>query len=282
MRRLLLSGIVLLVVLAVALFVVPTFIPWSPLNCQTQEIDLRTGKSRSSRYLAFCKVSSRIDETPLSRVLPRELIASARPEWERVNTFSPGISHSPHHSFHGAFSQIRELELLWHAANVDERSRRKTAEHLLALWQFGGSYFVAGRYLEGLHDLWDESKREPLLRSIRALEMPEERADGDHTVLTVFFPDGRPMERVRGSRDSVGRFVRHGIWETWYASGKRRIYGHIEHGQFHGPSFEWAEDGSLTCIQSFKYGQLDGYETANLVSRPEYAEAQRIAADSRQ
>jgi hypothetical protein len=275
MRRVCSMGIVLLVVAFVALYVIPTFIPWTPLNCLYEDVDICTGRSRVSWYLAFCKVSERVHETALSRVLPRELIEGVRPHWERVNTFSPGVRHSPHHRFHGASSQIRDLELLWQNANVDELTKRKMALHLLVLWQFDGSYILAGHYIQGLLGLTDQSQREPLLQSIRTLEIPEERVEGDHRVLTVYYPDGHPMERVQGYRDSSGRFVRHGIWETWHANGKRSCYGHLEQGEHHGPRFEWDQDGKLMCVETFNHGELVGYESEHLASRPDYEEALR-------
>jgi hypothetical protein len=279
MRGLLASGMVVLLVLAVALFVVPIFVPWTTLNCQHQEIDIRTGRTRISTYLAFCKVSERVMASRISSVLPNELIVTTQPDWKLVNTFSPEIGHSPHYRFHGAFSRIHDLEFLWQAANADQLTRRKTVEHLLALWQFDGDDYLARRYIDALRDLEDSGKREPLVRSIKGLEMPEERPEGDHSVLTLFFPVGRPMERVHGYRQATGQFVRDGPWESWHANGKRRSYRHLDHGQLHEPSFKWDDDGKLTCIQSFNHDELVGYESTNLASRPEYAEAQRIAAE---
>ena len=135
--------VISLLVLIAAVVVVPTFIPWTPINCTQQDVDIRTGRIRYSRYLAYCKVSERVEESALSRVLPREMVEGVKPEWEPVNTFSPGLHHSPHYRFHGAFGQIRDIEILWEAGKVDESTRRKIASHVLAHWQFHGSYFSA-------------------------------------------------------------------------------------------------------------------------------------------
>ena len=166
---------------------------------------------------------------------PREMVEGVKPQWERVNTFSPGLGHSPHHRFHGAISQIRSIELLWQVAKVDESTKQKIASHVLAIWQFDGNYLRAGHYIHGLQGLTDENERGPLLRAIDALKIPEEHAEGDHLVLTLSYPNGKPMERVQGYRDGRGQFVRHGTWEIWHLGGKRECYGHFDHGMLHGP-----------------------------------------------
>jgi len=129
MRHICWSGIVLLGVVAVALFVIPIVDPWSPLNCEHLNVDLCTGRCRISRYVGFYKISERVEETSLSRVVPAELIDGVLPHWERTSTSSPWAGHSPHYRFHSAFSQIQELELLWQGAKIDEsttkRCRRK-------------------------------------------------------------------------------------------------------------------------------------------------------------
>ncbi len=209
MRRVVSWGLISIVVLIAAVVVVPWFIPWTPLNCRHDDVDIRTGRIRHSQYLALCKVSESVEESALSRVLAQEMIENLEPDWERVNTFSPGTHHSPHYRFHGAIGQIRELEILWQLGNIDLPIKRKIASHVLALWQLDGSYSSASRYLDGLSDLLDANKRGPLLRTVAALTMPEEHAEGDHRVLTVFYPDGHPMERTRGYRDA--RSIR-GTW----------------------------------------------------------------------
>ena len=276
LRRVASWGSIAIVVLIAAVVVVPWFMPWTPINCGYDEVDIRTGRTRSSWYLAGCKVYNRVMDSALSRALPRELVDGVTPDWKTVNTISPGIGHSPHHRFHGAISQIRSLAYRWEDANVDESTRRIMASHLLAIWQFYGGYYEAGRYIQGLRDLSDPNKRGPLLRTIATLTIPEEHAEGDHLILTVSYPDGLPMERVRGYRDTSGRFVRHGTCETWHPDGKRERYEHFDRGMRHGRGFQWDEDGKLTSVYQYKHNQLVNYESHYFQGRPEYAEAQRL------
>ena len=81
-----------------------------------------------------------------TRALAREL----GPRRIRVNTLSPGVHHSPHYIFHGAMSQIRELDLLWNAGEFTPAARRTSAKHILHLWQQSQSYFGAKPYLQML------------------------------------------------------------------------------------------------------------------------------------
>ena len=49
------------VILAILCFVVPIFVPWSPLNCRYEEVDINSGRLRFTRYLLYCRVSERCD-----------------------------------------------------------------------------------------------------------------------------------------------------------------------------------------------------------------------------
>jgi hypothetical protein len=277
MRRIISWAAVALIATVGAVLIGPYFFPWTPLNCSHLDIDIRTGRVRWSRYLAFCKVSERVDQTSLVRLLPSDRIAATEPDWQRVSTFSPGVNHSPHYRFHGAIGQIRDLELIWQDARVDASTRLRMALHLLALWQFDESDRMAGNYIDGLSDLHEAGKRESLLKSIRALEIPEERVESARVVITVRYPDGRLMERVEGYRDPGGQFVRHGLFETWHANGKRQCYGHCDRGTHHDRRFEWNDEGKLITIEVFDHNELADYESEDLEKHPDYEEARRVA-----
>ncbi len=67
---------------------------WSRLNCRYEDVDINTGRIRYTRYLLFCPLGSRIEETWLSRASQE---SSDSPDWHRVNTFSrlvSGILHT--------------------------------------------------------------------------------------------------------------------------------------------------------------------------------------------
>ncbi len=118
---------------------------WSDLNCRHEDLDLHTGRVRHTRYLLFCQIGDRIEDTWLSHALN---ISSDSPAWRRVNTFSPGVGSSPHYQFHGAIQQIKTLELAQNTIRFDPDARRQVAHRLLTLWQSGGSHLAADAFVE--------------------------------------------------------------------------------------------------------------------------------------
>jgi len=280
MRRVVKWGLISLLVAVAFMFVagfgVPLFFPWTEWNCEHQEVDLRTARLRYVKYFMLLKLSDRVVDSAITRVLPPERLVGVVPEWRRVNTFSPGVRNSPHYIFHSAFSQIHHLQLIWEMAELPAEVRRKTALHVLALWQHGSRDDLADRYIGGLRDLMDESKRGPLIESILRLEMPEVRTEGGVVTHTVFYPSGQPMDRVQGRVDAPGHFVRDGIWESWHPDGKREVYGHYQNGLHHGRRFEWNRDGKLSSIIGFTHDELTEYETENLERHPDYKVAEQL------
>lgn len=265
----------------IAFFALSFLLPWTPLNCQHQDVDIRTGRIRYTRYLLFCKISERIEDSPISRVLPAEMVAITTPEWHRVNTFSPGVFNSPHYSFHGAVSEIYSLESLWQVSQVydfsfPEELKTQTARHLLALWQHAGDYFLAKKYIQCLSDLYDDPKRPALLKSLQTLQMPLIETNGNEIVRTVFFPNGKAMDRVHGHVNLSGKFIRHGIWERWQSDGTLSLYAHFENDELHDRRFHWNEDGSLNSIDAFDHGELSEYKSTNLEQDPDYGLAQQL------
>ena len=109
--------------------------------------------------------------------------------------------------------------------------------------------------------------------------MPEDRALGNGIIRTVYFPDGSPLERVQGYLDASGRFMKHGVWETWYPDGKREVYGHFEHGDHHGQRYEWKEDGKLIRIEAFNHNDLTEFQSEHLELHPEYENARRLTGE---
>ncbi len=136
----------------------PILVSWSEINCRHEFINIKTGQARFSRSLWFIRVSDRIEDTWLSVALDGETVDVAEIEaWHVANTFSPGIGHSPHYSFHNALNQIHQLETIESLLNGSQikttpERRRKIAGTILTLWQQSGSYRGANEYIDGLFD----------------------------------------------------------------------------------------------------------------------------------
>jgi hypothetical protein len=279
MRRFWVTVSALLSVILLAVVVTPFFIPWSPLNCWHEEVDITTGRIRRQWILLFVKVAESIEETPLSEVVLSGQPPTGTPQWHRINTFSPGIHHSPHYRYHGAGHQIRELAELWQLPppqSFPAELKEPTARHVLALWQEGSDY-RAGDYLMELYGLLHAENRDTLIKTIAQIEMPKLETVGNRTVKTTYFPSGRPMERFEGYRTAAGGFVADGVWESWHANGKREVYGHLREGRHDGRRFEWSRDGALIAIVGYHNNELTEYEGANLARHPDFEKAQELA-----
>ena len=131
--------------------IVPVFVPWSGINCRHQEINIKTGQVRHSRFLWFVKMSERVKDTQLSLTLQGEVVdVDSIAAWHRVNTFSPGLRHSPHYIFHSAFGQAASLEVIFEMHNATERQRKDAVKGLLSQWQESGNDHAAEDYIHEL------------------------------------------------------------------------------------------------------------------------------------
>lgn len=150
------------------LFLISGCFQWSSLNCWHDDVDVKTGRIRHSQYLLYCKTADRIEETWLSRANGS---VDASPDWRRVNTFSPGVGHSPHYRFHGAILQIKTLELADNTTLFDPKARRKVANTLLALWQNSDSSFDADDFVENVAQI-ATALRDGGASALRASDVP--------------------------------------------------------------------------------------------------------------
>jgi hypothetical protein len=251
---------------------------YSPLNHRDTEVDIRAGRIRHSRSLAFLPLSDRVTDSVITKALPPEFVARTKPEWHTVNSFSPGSSYSAHFAFHGAESQIDMLESIWSGSSLEPGLREKTARQVLALWQEDGGYFPVNYFLNRLYDLTSPTKRDALVESLRALEIPRVEKRGGRVIRTYYYPDGKPMERYEGYLNDSGSFVKDGAWERWYPNGRKELYGHLRDGEHHGRRFDWNDDGTLAVIEAYNHGNTSEFESQNLERHPDFAKAKELAA----
>lgn len=146
------------------------FFPWSPINCERQDIDIQTGRVRYTRYFLFMQLSRRVQDSSITATLDPQSLRD-QPEWRRVNTFSPGVRHSPHYAFHGAFFQVRQLELIWKVGKFSDAAKRASAQRILDLWQQAGSDEAAKAYILALSDIAFE--KEKTVQKIEERDLPE-------------------------------------------------------------------------------------------------------------
>jgi len=144
--------VLIALVLLLAPLVVPLFVPWSEINCEHQDINIKTGQSRCARKIWFLNVTERIEDTPLSLALHGEKVDVADIKaWHHVNTFSPYIRHSPHYIFHGALCQVNELETIGVMLNFTSERKNEIAKTILTAWQQAGHDDGADPVIDGLN-----------------------------------------------------------------------------------------------------------------------------------
>ena len=152
MKLPLISKIVIVGVLVCAgiyLFL-PLFFPWSPIHCEHQHIDLNSGRARFTQMRFFLPISQKFEHTPISEAIGITELDVPDGDWMPVNTFSPGVTHSPHYFFHSAFGQAHELDLLWRVSNFTDDARRESAMTVLELWKASGRDSGADGFLSEL------------------------------------------------------------------------------------------------------------------------------------
>jgi hypothetical protein len=145
------------------------FIIWSPLNCQYQEVDIKSGRIRYQQYLVGLCVHERVEDTTFSRLV-RPNDDGPPAEWHVVNTFSPLVRYSPHHRYHGAIYQIALVEGMLGLARFTPAAQQQLAKNVLQLWQHDGSYSSASAYLEKVEPLVERFAGSP--RTIDVADLP--------------------------------------------------------------------------------------------------------------
>lgn len=141
---------VLLMVIAIPAVAPFVGFQWSPINCRYQDIDLDTGRARYTTMIYWIPVSRDIKHTAISSELAEADLNVRDGSWRRVNTFSPGTGHSPHHLFHSALHQVKQLEMIWDLEDHDGQTRKTSAKEVLRLWQESNRDSGADDYIAGL------------------------------------------------------------------------------------------------------------------------------------
>lgn len=128
---------------------------WPKLGSTFDDVDINTGRARQVRYLLYCKTSERIEDSILTRTIG-QFPDGVQPEWRHVNTFPIfGPRHSPHCAYHGAISQIRQVDLIWQLCSFSDEAKRHMARTILDRWQSDRGYFGAEKYIR---DVWDTAR----------------------------------------------------------------------------------------------------------------------------
>jgi hypothetical protein len=103
-----------------------------------RELDLRTGRARTVRYIAWLPARERDEPTALSRELSPADLGEAKPLWRALPD---------------AEAEIDTLALTWKCARFHPEARRLMAKDVLALWEAGGSVAASRPFTQKIEGL---------------------------------------------------------------------------------------------------------------------------------
>jgi hypothetical protein len=103
-----------------------------------RELDLRTGRARTVRHLAWLPIGQRVEPTALSRALAPEDLRGAEPLWRALR---------------GAEAEIGMVELTWKCGRFSPEARRLVAKDVLALWEELGAVEASRPFMKKVEDL---------------------------------------------------------------------------------------------------------------------------------
>lgn len=128
MRFLLKSPWRIIAFLAVTALLLLCMIPWSPMCRSEHDLNLVSGRTRVIYRVAFLPMRETVEETELSLIVNKP---DDDAQWVRVCTFSPGVSHSPHHIYHSAENSAYHLGNVFKETKWSPEAKRLVAEHFL-------------------------------------------------------------------------------------------------------------------------------------------------------
>jgi hypothetical protein len=100
-----------------------------------EDVDIRTGRVKTTNYLLFLPVCIRTYDTVITRSLPEEKVRGVEADWQKVNTFYWLLQVSPHYPYHGTTSELRNLEQATKTIDFTPEALREVAMRTTKLWQ---------------------------------------------------------------------------------------------------------------------------------------------------
>jgi len=147
--------LVLVVAILICVSIVPIVLTvnevcwrWPKLCCEFDDVDINTGRTRHTRYLLYCKISEKIEDSLLTKTIG-QFPDGVQPDWQHVYTSHLQIANRVHihHAYHGAFAQIHNVDVIWQLFAFSDEAKRYLVQTVLDKWQSDGRYFGVDAYL---------------------------------------------------------------------------------------------------------------------------------------
>ncbi len=133
--------------LLMAIVGIIVFLPiWRERYQVYNDIDITTGRIRVTDYWFNFKQDQQITDSLLTKTIG-SFPDTVQPQWRAVNRFVKGSHVSEHCLYHGAYSQIREVDLIWQLYPFTDDAKKYIAQTILNKWQADKNYFGVNDYL---------------------------------------------------------------------------------------------------------------------------------------
>jgi hypothetical protein len=117
------------------------------VTCRQEDINIKTGRARYSRYVFSLRVSEVLKDTPLSVARAGQVIdATSIQAWRPVHTFPLESTISPTRRLSAALVQADEIRMLAEIYYLTADPQNEIAPKVLTLWQTGGDCRTTGKY----------------------------------------------------------------------------------------------------------------------------------------
>jgi len=124
-----------------------------------EDVDIKSGRIRYTRYFLNYKISEKIEDSILTETIG-QFTEDVQPDWQRVNRFDGIIdSISPHYKYHGAIGQIHSVDKIWQLYPFSDEVKKHLAQTILDKWQSDGYYFGVNRYLMNVSSMADQKTK---------------------------------------------------------------------------------------------------------------------------
>jgi hypothetical protein len=120
-----------------------------------EELDIRTGRIRTTNYLMFLPVWSTTHDTVITESLPDDRVDGVEADWQKVNTFYWLIPYSPHWVHHGTLRDIGRYENATRTIRFTPKALQHVALRTTDLWQSGST---GSHYLYHVIDIADQAR----------------------------------------------------------------------------------------------------------------------------
>ena len=125
---------------------------WLGVYCINYDIDINTGRIRTTKNLLFCQISNEVKNSILTETIG-SFDENVLPDWKNVSTVVPGAQYYPYPPFHGAFNQIEYVEKLWQMFAFSDEAKKHMALCVLKEWQTNKNDSFADEYLRKVSEI---------------------------------------------------------------------------------------------------------------------------------